>query len=324
MKVGLILPQGYFNEYEGWDPVTAMQRTLAVARLAERLGFESVWTGEHVLPKWGGDAIVFDCVALAAALAASVPRVGIGFIVINSTFRNPALTAKTAATIDVISGGRLTLGLGAGFKPTEAEAFGFDYPDTRERLAILAEHLEIVRAMVTADAGPVTFAGRYARVTEVLNSPRGAQRPRIPILMGGHGPNVTFRLAARFADELNIDLLPPDVPAALDVLRERCVEAGRDPATLRLSSGINPSIPYKGLRSTGGQHMMRPDEMAFMDPDRVAAVGTRAEELAAWRELGFDRVMCGVPGLANTDETLYELVDDCRLAGLELGSPSAA
>lgn len=319
MRVGLILPQGYFNEFDGWDPVKAWRRILELAGLAERLGFESIWFGEHVLSKWDPRAIAFDCVALATAVAATVPRVGIGFVVLNSTFRNPALTAKAAGTIDVISGGRLTLGLGAGFREIEADEFGFDYPRLSARLAILAEHLEIVSRLVAPGHEPVTFQGRHARVREVTNNPAGAQRPRIPILIGGHGPDITFRLVARHADELNLDLLPVDVPGALEVLWERFGEVGRDPATLALSAGINPSMPYHGLRSTGGQRLLEPGEFAFMAPEKFATLRTRVEELVQWRELGFTRVMAGVPGLANTDETLYEFIDDLRAAGVELG-----
>lgn len=319
MKVGLILPQGYFNEYDGWDPMKAWRRTLELAALAERLGFESVWFGEHVLAKWDARAIAFDCVALAAAVAATVRRVALGFVVLNSTFRNPALTAKMAGTIDVISGGRLTLGLGAGFREVEALAFGFDYPRLSARLAILAEHLEIIGRLVGPEHQPVTFEGRHARTRELTNNPAGVQRPRIPIMIGGHGPNITFRLVARYADELNLDLLPADVPAALDVLWDRFRRVGRDPATLRLSAAINPSMPYHGLRSTGGQRLLEPGEFAFMAPEKFATLGTRVEELIQWRELGFDRLMAGVPGLANTDETLYEFLEDCRGAGLEVG-----
>src|SRR4029079_14869995 len=120
MKVGLLLPQGYFNEFEGWRPADAWARILEIARLGERLGFDSLWTGEHVLAKWDPEGPAFDCVTIQTAVAAHIPRVDIGFCVINSTFRNPAMTAKMAATLDTISGGRLVLGLGAGFKDNEA------------------------------------------------------------------------------------------------------------------------------------------------------------------------------------------------------------
>ena len=107
MRFGLLLPQGYFDEFDGWAPPAAWERILEIARTAERRGFDSVWLGEHVLAKWNQREIVFDCVTLAASIAAAVPRVEIGFTVVNSTFRNPAMTAKAAGTIDAVSGGRL-------------------------------------------------------------------------------------------------------------------------------------------------------------------------------------------------------------------------
>jgi alkanesulfonate monooxygenase SsuD/methylene tetrahydromethanopterin reductase-like flavin-dependent oxidoreductase (luciferase family) len=317
MKVGLVLPQGYFNEFEGWQPSHAWDRIVEVALTAEKLGFESIWTGEHVLSKWPGESIAFDCWALSAGLAPIVPRVGIGLIVVNSTFHNPAMQAKRAATLDTISGGRLTLGLGAGFKENEARAFGYPYPPLRERMAMLTEHFEIIWRATRTTEPAFSFQGSYARVEGLANSPRAARAPGIKLLIGGHGRNFTFRIAARYCDELNINTFPDEVPPLLEVFRERCAEIGRDPADVELNCGTNQIMRYKGLRVTGGQRFAEPHELAYQDPAKVAAIGTRAEELAAWRELGFDRLTAGVPGLHNTDEGLYEFIEDCRTAGID-------
>src|SRR5258708_6149996 len=127
---------------------------LAIAQLAERLGFDSLWTGEHVLARGGGTPPPFDCCTIGSALAAAVPRVGIGFIVLNSTFRNPVLTAKAAATLDAVSGGRLVLGLGAGFIEAEAQALGTPFPPLPERLRMLEEHFAIVSHLTSAGRRP--------------------------------------------------------------------------------------------------------------------------------------------------------------------------
>ena len=219
MKIGLLLPQGYFNEFEGWQPVAAWERILEIARLGERLGFDALWTGEHTLAKWDPEGIIFDCVTLHTAVAAAVPRVDIGFGVINSTFRNPAMTAKMASTLDTISGGRLILGLGCGFKPSEASAFGAPFPDMKERLAILGEHFEIISRMTRRDEPPFTFEGQHARVENVVNSPRTGGGDHVRLAIGGHGRNVTMRLAARYCDEINIDLPADALPEAIAVLR---------------------------------------------------------------------------------------------------------
>jgi alkanesulfonate monooxygenase SsuD/methylene tetrahydromethanopterin reductase-like flavin-dependent oxidoreductase (luciferase family) len=317
MKVGLVLPQGYFNEFEGWAPTKAWDRIVELAVTAERLGFESIWTGEHVLSKWPGESIAFDCWALSTALASLVPRVGIGLIVVNSTFHNPAMQAKRASTLDTIAGGRLTLGLGAGFKENEALAFGYPYPMLRQRMEQLTEHFEIIWRATRIGEPPVSFQGQYARVEHLTNSPRAVRVPGVKLLIGGHGKEFTFRIAARYCDELNINTFPDEVPPLLDVFHERCAEIGRDPSTVELNCGTNQIMRYKGLRVTGGQRFAEPHELAYQDPAKVAAVGTRAEELAAWRELGFDRLTAGIPGLHNTDEGLYEFIDDCRTAGID-------
>ena len=325
MKVGLVMTQGYFDEFDGWPADRAWNRILEIARLAERNHFDSLWFGEHVLAKWDRREVIFDFFTLAIAVAAAVPRIGIGFCVVNSTFRNPALTAKMAATLDAVSGGRLILGLGAGFKPTEAEAFGVPFPDMKERLAMLSDHFEIVSRLTTAGAEPSSFEGQYASIHDLTGAPHGVQQPRIPLLIGGHGKNVTYRLAARYCEEINIDLSAEDMPDGLAVLRERCEEIGRDPATLAVAAGTHPAFPYKGLKVTGGQRMMTQADLPSVMNNDLNNLGTRAEELIQWRELGMDRIICGAAGLANTDEGLYELIDDLKTAGIELtpGQPAA-
>jgi hypothetical protein len=334
MRIGLYPPQGYFNEYDGWDPLKAWKRTLEICELAERLGFESIWTGEHVTSKWGGPgSIAFDFWTMTTAIAARVPNVEIGFSVVNSTFRNPALTAKMAATLDVISEGRVTLGLGAGFRQIEADTFGFDYPSLGERLAILSEHFEIVTRALNHDEPPFTYEGRYARVKDFDNVPRGVQRPRVKIMVAGRGPKVTFPLAAKYADIFNLGVETPELLPMLTLFRETCERMGRDPDSIELQGGLNPSVAYKGQTNFYGQRMMGLNERAFSDPEVMAKLGSRVEEMQKWQEAGCDDFVVAAPGLHNTDETLYELIDEIHEAGLEFpragwgprrGEPKAA
>ncbi len=318
MRIGLQLPQGYFNEFDGWDSARAWKRILEIAQLGERLGFESLWTGEHVTSKWGGHgSIAFDCFILSSAVAAVVPTPEIGFDVINSTFRNPALTAKMAATIDAVADGRVVLGLGAGFKEVEYTTYGFDFPSLKERLAILGEHFEIVSRMLTADEAAFSFDGSYARVHGMDSSPRGVRRPRVKLMVAGRGPNVTFRLAAKYADILNVGVQLEEAPEYLPIVRQRCEEIGRDPDTLELQAALNASVRYRGLTNTGGQRMMESHEFQDTDPRYLENIGSRVEEIAGWRDLGIDELVVAVPGLHNTDETLYEMIDDIHAAGVE-------
>ena len=161
MKLGLIAPQGWTGEYVGWEPGAAWQRTVAVAQRAEALGFESVWLFDHfhTVPK-PTDAITFESFTSLSALAALTERVRVGQIVICNGFRNPALTAKMAGTLDTISGGRFDLGIGAGWKRDEWLAYGYGFPETRVRLEMLRDGLEVITRMLAP--GSVTPPSRVS------------------------------------------------------------------------------------------------------------------------------------------------------------------
>jgi F420-dependent oxidoreductase-like protein len=295
MKIGAIVPQGWQGEYDGWDTVHAWRRTTEVARQAERLGFESIWLFDHfhTIPR-PTDEITFESFTSLSALSTITTRVRLGHVVICTAFRNPALTAKMISTMDAITGGRMEVGIGAGWKRDEWQAYGYGFPETKERLARLADDLEVITRML-APGKPThaTYEGKYSHVRDAINVPKPVQQPRVPIMVGGNGRNVTWRLAARFADELNVDgMLPEDVAEALPVIRARCEEIDRNPATLRVSVHV------------WGQHLPA-------GPQRV-------ERLAAYRDLGVDRVMTFVKSSATDDDALESLAQDARQAGLEL------
>jgi F420-dependent oxidoreductase-like protein len=296
MQVGVIVPQGWTGEYDGWDSARAWARTVAVTRQAERLGFESAWLFDHVhtVPE-PTDEITFESFTSLSALAALTTRLRLGQIVICNGFRNPALVAKMAATMDVISGGRMELGIGAGWKRDEWMAYGYGFPETSQRLAALGDALEVISRMLAPGRSPrATYDGRYARVEEAINVPKPLQQPRIPIMVGGNGPNVTWRLAARFADELNVDgMRPAELRDALPIIRSRCKEIGRDPDTLAVSA----HIWWEQLGSPGSR---------------------RRDLIAGYRDLGVRRVMSLVRDAADSDDALEMFAEDCLAAGAEL------
>jgi alkanesulfonate monooxygenase SsuD/methylene tetrahydromethanopterin reductase-like flavin-dependent oxidoreductase (luciferase family) len=189
MKVGVLIPQGWKNEYDGWDPAAAWQRTLELARHAEDLGFESIWAFDHFhtvpVPK---DEITFESFSMLTALAMVTHRVRLGHMVICTAYRNPALTAKLCSTLDVISGGRFEIGIGAGWKEDEWRAYGYGFPPIGERMDMLEEHLEVITRMLAP--GRATYEGRHAHVRGAVNVPKGIQE-RIPIIVGGNGPRRT-------------------------------------------------------------------------------------------------------------------------------------
>jgi F420-dependent oxidoreductase-like protein len=296
MKLGVIVPQGWNGEYDGWDPVEAWKRTVDVAQQADRLGFESIWLFDHfhTVPR-PTDEITFESFTSLSALAALTERVRIGHIVICTAFRNPALTAKMISTMDSISNGRMELGIGAGWKRDEWVAYGYGFPETRERLKRLGDDLEVITRMLAGDKHEhATYEGEYAHVRNAINVPKPVQQPRVPIMVGGNGPNVTWRLAARHADELNLDgMSPGEVREALPVIRSRCEEIDRDPATLAISVHV-------------------------WGEDFTKAGNRRVEFLGAYQDLGVSRVMGLDEAWVDGDEPLAALVADARAAGVEL------
>ena len=299
MKAGIIVPQGWTGEYAGRDPEPAWARTVEVAQAADRLGFESIWMFDHfhTTPE-PTDELTFESFTSLSALAALTERVRLGHIVVCTAFRNPALIAKMISTMDTISGGRMELGIGAGWKREEWEAYGYPFPETRDRLAALEDALGVITTML--GDGRATYHGATARVDGAINLPKPIQRPGVPIMVGGNGRNVTWRLAARFADEINVDNMAPDElrDEALPLLRQRCEEIGRDPDSLRVS--------------------------AHIWWETLDAAPSRAGLLNAYRETGVSRIMTLLRGAADDPGVLEAFREDAVAAGVELAGPVRA
>ena len=297
MQVGLMAPQGWKGEYDGWDPAEAWARTVELARHAEALGFESLWVFDHfhTVPE-PTDEITFEGFSVLTALAMATERVRLGHMVVCTGFRNPALTAKLSSTIDVISGGRFELGIGAGWKEEEWRAYGYGFPTLGERMAALGDHLAVIRAMF--GPGRASYEGRYAHVRGAINIPKGLQQPRIPIIVGGNGQRVTAGLAIRYADELNYVFLSPAEIARADRRRPRTM---RDRGPRSGHAALLALHPRRGDAATPGQA-------------RVDVLG----ELAA---VGLDRIVCFPTRWSPTIETQAAFAEDCRAAGLTLAAP---
>jgi F420-dependent oxidoreductase-like protein len=293
VKVGIIVPQGWTGEYDGWDAARAWARTVALAHETESLGFDSIWMFDHIQTEpVPTDEITFEAFVAISALAAETARVHLGHLVLCAGYRNPALVAKMIATLDVVSGGRAELGLGAGWKEDEYLAYGFSFPPLKTRMAMLEDALEITSRML--GPGRTTYEGATASVLDAINVPRGLQEPRIPILVGGNGPNRTWRLAARFADELNLDWLSPEeVMEARPVIDSRCAEIGRDPRTLRVSVNVG---------------------RAESTPERAP----RVDLLRRYMDAGVDRVMTMIRASAADEGALERFAEDCVAAGADL------
>lgn len=220
---------------EGQEDVT-WDRWLAVAEAAERLGFEGLFTSDHYLSVQGvRERGSNDAWAILAGLAARTRRLRLGTLVSPVTFRHPSLLAKIATTVDHISGGRVEIGMGAGWWEDEHRAYGFPFPSARERFDLLEEQVEIVHGLLTEER--FSFRGsRYSlEDCRFLHAP--VQRPHPPLILGGRvvGPRMR-RLVARFADEFNtVGGTPEQVRARFERVRAGLREAGRDPAEVTTS-----------------------------------------------------------------------------------------
>jgi F420-dependent oxidoreductase-like protein len=219
---------------EGQEDVT-WEQWLALAGACERHGLEGMFRSDHYESVMGmRERGSLDAWATLAALAARTDRIRLGTLVSPATFRHPSVLAKTVATVDHISGGRVELGLGAGWHEGEHRAYGFEFPATGVRMARLAEQLEIVTRSFSEDA--FSFAGGHYQVQDLRALPKPVQRPRPTLLVGGAAGPRSLALAARFADEYNTVGVPLDeLPERRGRLLDAWREAGRDPEEARLS-----------------------------------------------------------------------------------------
>ncbi len=221
---------------EGQEGVTWSEwMTLAMA--CEKLGFDGLFRSDHYQSLKGGaprDAL--DAWMTIAALAARTKRIRLGTLVSPVTFRHPAVLAKSVAAADHISGGRVEVGLGAGWFEREHRAFGFPFPASGERLEMLGEQMEIVHRLLDRSEGRVTFRGAHYQLDSCEALPAPLHDPHLPLILGGDAGPRSSRLAVRWADEYNVLFCGPtrcrEVRVRLD---EECMRAGRDPSTLPLS-----------------------------------------------------------------------------------------
>lgn len=228
MKVYLMIEGQEGVSWEQWQ-------TLAAA--CEEHGFDGLFRSDHYLSfsherEWG----TLDAWATLSALAVTTERIRLGTLVSPATFRHPSVLAKSVATADHVSGGRVELGMGAGWFDREHQAYGFGFPEVSERVGILTEQVEIVHRLWDRDEDVVTFEGRHYRLDKVPSLPKPVQDPHPPLILGGQGGPRSVALAARWADEYNTHNKPLKALAELRGRLDRaCEEAGRDPASLPLS-----------------------------------------------------------------------------------------
>jgi F420-dependent oxidoreductase-like protein len=274
-------------------------QVVAQAKEAEAAGFDTVFVMDHFyqLPMIGdAHEPMLEAYTLLGALASSTSTIQLSTLVTGNTYRNPALLAKIATTLDIVSGGRAVLAIGTGWYELEHVAFGYEFGTFADRFERLAEALEIIIAMLRGERP--SFDGTWYRAKEAINEPR--IRDDMPLLIGGSGERKTFALAARHCDHLNIvGVDPEDLPRKLAVLRQRLDEAGRDPATLETSYLARVIVHEDGdrARQLQQEHLER-QSRAFRVPrsGRMHGefVGTPGEVAAQIKEQILDAGVDGV------------------------------
>jgi F420-dependent oxidoreductase-like protein len=236
LQFGLLVPQGWTMDLaQIKDPVEAYETMTQVARTAEEVGFSSAWVVDHfhTVPQ-PSQEVTFECWTSAAALARDTKTIRVGQMVTCNSYRHPALLAKMASTVDVLSHGRLTVGIGAGWYENEYRAYGYAFPEAPQRLRQLREAVQILLAMWRDDAA--TFEGASYQVYGAINQPKGVQRPHIPLLIGGDGERMTLKVVAQFADACNVGDDPASVQQKLAVLKQHCAAVGRDYESIHRTS----------------------------------------------------------------------------------------
>lgn len=229
LQFGLFLPQGGLMELASIkDPVEAYEAMTRVAQTTDEIGFASVWLSDqfHTIPQ-PAQEVTFECWTTLAALARDTKRVRIGSLITCTAYRNPALLAKMASTVDVLSHGRLTFGIGpGGWNELQDRAYGYDSADAPARLRHFREAVQVILSMWTQEEA--VFEGEYYHVRGAINQPKGVQNPHIPLLIAGGGEKVTLKLVAQYGDACHIGGNVPTIQHKLAILKQHCETVGRD------------------------------------------------------------------------------------------------
>ena len=297
MKFGVLVPQGWRMDLVGIsDPVEAYETMTRVAQTADELGYDSIWLFDHFhTAPTPTQEPTFECWTSTAALARDTKNVRVGQMVTCNGYRNPALLAKIASTVDVLSHGRLDFGIGAGWYEHEYKAYGYEYPDAPTRLRYMRDAIQVILKMWTDEEAH--FEGKYYQVRGAINQPKGVQKPHIPMLIGGGGEKVTLKLVAQYGDACNIGNLEPEATARkFDIIRQHCQEVGRDYNAIRRTVLLNCSVAdtdEKALekakqagyaRNTGGEQYLSTRAL-------VGTPDTLRKRLAEYERAGVQEVI---------------------------------
>ncbi|WP_433613088.1 LLM class F420-dependent oxidoreductase [Prescottella agglutinans] len=300
MRFGLFVPQGWRLDLVGIDPANQWAAMRDVALRADRGPWESIWVYDHfhTVPAPTAEA-THEAWSLMSAFAAVTERVRLGQMCTAMSYRNPAYLAKVAATADIISGGRVDMGIGGGWYEHEWRAYGYGFPSAGERLGRLDEGVQILRQAWTR--GTATLDGRHYQVDGAIVRPLPLQDGGIPLWIAGGGEKVTLRIAAKYAQYTNFDGTPEGFAHKSEVLRRHCTEVGTDFGAIVRSANYNLAIGRTEAEVRERLETLRARLEPFVGPERADA------SLAAFR---------GMPAVG-TPEQIVENLTALKRQGLE-------
>ena len=286
------------NQATTWDAIKATLEVMDSGR------WHSAWFYDHFIPPFSFTAEVmehdgistFEGWSLLSAAAAVTNRLRLGLLVVGNTYRNPAMLAKMAATVDHISHGRLEVGIGAGWNIREHQAYGWEFPSAKERSDRLEEACKLLKLLFTSE-GLVDFQGDYYTLKQAPFEPKAVQRPHPPILVGGTGEKRTLRTAALYGDAMNVIAGPEEFKRLVGVLERHCEAIGRDPATIRKTVHVPMRIMADEARA---KELRRGQEWNMIGP--VPYVIDRVNDFI---EAGVDEFM--MSAIPNKPEVYEEL-----------------
>ncbi|MDL9948831.1 LLM class F420-dependent oxidoreductase [Gordonia sp. ABSL11-1] len=301
MRFGMFIPQGWRLDLAGIAPADQWSVMSSLASKAEDSGWDSIWVYDHFhtvpMPT---DEATHEAWSLVSAFAATTSRVDIGQMCTAMSYRNPMYLAKVAATADLISGGRVQMGIGAGWYEHEWRAYGYGFPSAGERLARLDEGVQIMKQ--AWETGRATFAGTHYRVDDAICAPQPVSG-RIPFWIAGGGERKTLRIAARYADYTNFDGTPEGFAHKSTVLREHCTDLGRDFDSIVRSANYNVVLAESDAEVERRLEALEERLARHVDPAAATA------SMGAFR---------GMPAVGTPDQVIENLTG-VRDSGLSYG-----
>ena len=288
LTFGMFFPQGWKMELASVDGAeNKWQTALEIAELIEELGYDSIWLYDHFhnVPRPAHEA-VFECWTTVAALSQATSRIRLGQMVGCNSYRQPSVLAKMTSTVDVISGGRLDWGIGAGWYENEYRGYGFDFPAAKDRIGMLREAVEIVKSMWTQPE--TTYDGRYYTLDRAHCDPKPLQQPHPPIWIGGGGEQLTLRVVARHADVSNFGGKPHEWAHKAEVLKGHCKDVGRDYDEIRktISGEVFVRETEAEIEAAGTRSMWGEPAESWRAGNLVGTPEQVAEKIQAYVDLG--------------------------------------